>query len=96
MSEYCVCVTFDLESDAAADFLPLVRGQARASLAEPGCHVFDVWTDPKSPANVFLYEVYESKAAFEEHLATPHFRDFASRTAALVADKRVATWARRG
>lgn len=96
MSDFCVCVTFTVAPGAASDFIGRVRGQAAASLNEPGCSVFEVWTDDGRPANVFLYEVYDSEAAFDEHLVTPHFREFDATTAGMVEAKDVLTWSRRG
>jgi quinol monooxygenase YgiN len=39
---------------------------------EPGCRQFDVCTSADDGL-VFLYEVYDDRAAFDAHLAAPHF-----------------------
>lgn len=78
-----------------AEFLPLMNDNARTSLKdEPGCHQFDVCTDPERPNEVFLYELYADRAAFEAHLASAHFADFDSKTSMLIADKDVRTFAK--
>jgi autoinducer 2-degrading protein len=46
---------------------------------EPGCLQFDVLVDPKDPARIMLYEVYQDEAAFEAHQQTPHFKKYFER-----------------
>lgn len=92
MSDYAVCVTIEVAPEATERFRRLLIAQAKASLIEPGCRVFDCWSDPERPGQVFLYEVYASRAAFEEHLATPHFLNFDTEAYGMVVEKRVMTW----
>lgn len=92
MSDFAVCVTFDVEPARRAAFAELVCGQARDSLAEPGCCTFEVWSDPARPSEVFLWEVYRDEAAFRAHLETPHFRRFEAAAADMLVAKRIATW----
>ena len=90
---YAVTVTFTLHQGQAAAFLPLMLDNARASLRkEPGCRQFDVCTDPDAPDTVFLYELYDDRAAFDAHLASPHFRAFDTAVAGMIADKRIVTF----
>ena len=92
---FVVTVTFDLNPGCEALFLERVRQQARDSLAlEPGCHQFDVCSDPERPTQVFLYEIYSDRAAFQVHLESGHFKDFDAAVAGWVADKTVTTWIR--
>jgi quinol monooxygenase YgiN len=87
---YVVTVEFRITAGEMDRFLPMMRDNARASLAEEeGCQVFDVCRDPADPDAVFLYEVYTDEAAFQAHLASPHFKRFDAAAAALVADKQV-------
>ena len=87
---YAVTVTFKLKPGASAEYLPLLRANARASLAEEvGCLQFDVLTDLDFPEEVFLYEVYETETAFQVHLDSPHFKVFDAAVATMVADKSV-------
>ena len=70
--------------------MPLMLAQARNSLAnEEGCQVFDVCRSEETPDEVFLYEVYNDRAAFEVHLASDHYRQFDNAVSELVAEKRV-------
>lgn len=90
---FAVCVTFALQPDAAPAFLPLMTANAEASLSnEPGCIRFDVLTDPTRPAEVFLYELYDDAAAFQEHLQSAHFKAFDAAVADMIADKVVKTY----
>jgi autoinducer 2-degrading protein len=49
------------------------------------------WTTPTA---VFLYEVYESAAAFQGHLGMPHFKAFSEKTADWVQSKTVHAYTR--
>ena len=39
---------------------------------EPGCLRFDVYQNINKPSELYLYEVYVNKTAFEYHTKTPH------------------------
>ena len=91
---YCVTVRFELPAARLAAFLPMMRQQAETSAREEaGCRRFEVWTDPDRPGQVWLHEVYADRAAFDAHLASPHFAAFDAATAGLVSAKKVETWA---
>lgn len=90
---YAVCVTFDIRPDAFAAFVLRIQRQAADSLAlEPGCHHFDVWTDDVRTSAVYLYEFYTDRRAFEDHLASSHFKDFERETQDMIVSKHVETW----
>lgn len=90
---YCVTVLFTLVPGAETRFLALVRTNATQSVAdEPGCLRFDVCHDPAKPKQVFLYELYTDRAAFDAHLATPHFKAFDAACDGLVTGKSVTTY----
>ena len=61
---------------------------------EPGCKQFDICVDASKPATVFLYELYDDRAAFDAHLASAHFKAFASATQAMIERRSIATWQR--
>lgn len=91
---YAVAVTFVVKSEALVNFLPLMHANARTSLAhEEGCLQFDVATDPDRVDDVFLYEIYTNRAAFDLHLASPHFKTFDAAVAHMIASKEVRTYA---
>ncbi|MEM7508367.1 MAG: putative quinol monooxygenase [Pseudomonadota bacterium] len=92
---FAVTVIFTMRPGQIDAFLRLACAQATNSLRlEPGCHQFDIWTDPARPDQVYLYETYADAAAFDAHLASDHFKRFAEQTEPMVFDKQVATWAK--
>ena len=90
---YAVVVTFTIKPDAMADFTSRVLANASTSLFdEDGCYQFDVATDPARPNEVFLYELYTDRTAFDAHLASAHFKDFDAAVADMIAGKDVRTY----
>ena len=91
---FVVLVEFDLHPGAAEEFLRLVHENATTSVRdEPGCRRFDVLVPEDETPRVVLYEIYDSPAAFDEHLRTPHFRAFDEATGALVKGRAVRRFA---
>lgn len=87
---YVVCVTFKISSGFEANFLELIKENARQSVeGEDACSRFDVLTSTDDPAKIFLYEVYNSKAGFETHLKTDHFLKFDAATKNMIDTKKV-------
>jgi (4S)-4-hydroxy-5-phosphonooxypentane-2,3-dione isomerase len=87
---YVIAVEFTIHSQHAPTFMPLMLENARNSLqTEPGCRRFDVCRDPSQPERIFLYELYDDRAAFDLHRATAHFKAFDAATTAMIAKKTV-------
>ena len=85
---YVITVLFSIKPEHTLKFLPAIVANARTSVAEEsGCRQFDVCVSDRDSNDVFLYEVYDSKAAFDAHLASAHFRQFNESTAAWVSGK---------
>ena len=92
---YVVSVLFTLKPEHTATFLEAMIHNANTSLAvEPGCRQFDVCVPHNGPNEVFLYEIYDSKAAFAGHLVSDHFQVFNTLSAPWVANKVVHTMQR--
>jgi autoinducer 2-degrading protein len=92
---YVVSVEFGIDPPRWDAFLPLMLENARLSRTmEPGCRQFDVCTDAARPATVYLYELYDDRAAFDAHLASAHFKAFAAQTQAMITRRVIATWQR--
>jgi quinol monooxygenase YgiN len=92
---YVVTVHFTLDSRHVDSFIPLILNNARVSReTERGCRQFDVCRDPVQPESVFLYEVYDSRAAFDEHVKSMHFLSFDQATSGLVTGKQVYVYER--
>lgn len=92
---YGVTVLFELEDGAFEKFYPLVCENAEKSVVlESACLRFDVLTPTaEGRANeVFLYEIYADRAAFELHLASAHFKSFDESSRDLVRSKTVLTF----
>jgi quinol monooxygenase YgiN len=90
---FVVTVLFKIKEERVMEFLPAMDYQAGVSLGrEEGCRRFDVCLDPDDPTRVFLYELYDDKAAFEAHLETDHFKAFDRLIRGWLESKDVATW----
>jgi (4S)-4-hydroxy-5-phosphonooxypentane-2,3-dione isomerase len=79
MRPLVVLVEFLVKPSFAGRFRDLISANAKASLErEMGCRRFDVLFDPKEPRRFVLYEIYDDETAFDEHLASAHYRSFAA------------------
>ena len=91
---FCVVVHFEIKAGYEALFRQKILDNAAASLThEPGCRTFDV-CEGADAGSILLYELYDSERAFQDHLATLHFKRFDAETSNWVSDKRVATYKR--
>ena len=70
----------------------LLRKNAEASRAEPGCLEFSVYQEIDHPRAFLLYEQYTSEDAFQAHRRTPHFKDIVEQQVAPLLNER--TWTR--
>lgn len=79
MRPLVVLVEFLVKPSFVERFRDLISVNAEASLErEKGCKRFDVLFDPKEPRRFVLYEIYDDEAAFDEHLASAHYKTFAA------------------
>ncbi len=92
---YVVTVLFEIHAAHVNAFLTAMKNQARNSLErEPDCLQFDVCIDPDNPNHIFLYEIYQSAEAFQQHLDSDHFLAFDQAVRDWVVRKEVSTWLR--
>ncbi|MEP6826867.1 MAG: putative quinol monooxygenase [Aestuariivirga sp.] len=90
MNLYVITVEFVLKHGTLGEFRRLVGQNATDSCRdEPGCQRFDVLVPLGQDTQVFLYEIYDNRAAFETHLKTPHFDLFNRNSADMVLRKRI-------
>jgi quinol monooxygenase YgiN len=91
MSTGCaVIVGFTVKPEHRATFMSLLRENAEASLAaEPGCLRFDIVAREARPEELWLYEIYTDRAAFDAHLHTAHFLSFDAATGDMIEAKTV-------
>jgi quinol monooxygenase YgiN len=88
---FAITVEFDLADGTFETFHRLVRENAELSVKlEPGCRRFDVLVplEAASP-RVFLYEIYDSRDAFAQHLKMEHYLSFDRATRNMVRTKSV-------
>jgi quinol monooxygenase YgiN len=87
---FVVAAEFEVRPEAIDTFVAAALADASASVAnEPGCRQFDVTRSNEEPSRILLYEVYDSAAAFEAHLATPHLATFRELIEPLVVSRQV-------
>ncbi len=86
-STYINAVDLDIVPSERDKFLEAIAEDAGATIKEPGCLQFDVLMQANDPYHLFLYEVYESEAAFRAHRETDHFKKYAATTASMVAKR---------
>lgn len=96
---HIVTVHFHIAPEHREDFLREIKANASRSVEhEPGCRQFDVCVAPEDAGHdaghVFLYEVYDDRAAFDAHLASAHFQSFNSLTTDWVVSKQVQSFER--
>jgi (4S)-4-hydroxy-5-phosphonooxypentane-2,3-dione isomerase len=92
MADFVVIVDFRLRRGLRESFRALIDANARSSIdEEPGCRRFDVIEPAGDPDRILLYEIYDSRAAFDAHLATPHFLAFDRDGSAMIESRIVTT-----
>jgi quinol monooxygenase YgiN len=93
---FVVIPEFVVRPECIDAFLALAQDDARRSVAdEPGCRQFDIVQIEGAPLHVLFYEVYDSRAAFDAHLQTPHLARFREGFPALVLEERPVRFASR-
>jgi quinol monooxygenase YgiN len=71
---FVIMVAFQVRPERVAAFIEASLDDARGSVRdEAGCLRFDVVQDTEDETRVLFYEVYQDKAAFDQHLTMPHF-----------------------
>jgi len=88
---FVVTVVFEIRAGQAPAFREAIQKNAAQSRREPGCHRFDVCFSDDGQ-RCFLYEWYTDRAAFDAHLATPHFLEFDRASRPLVSQKKLETY----
>jgi len=87
-SAFVIVAEFEVKPEALDAFVAAAIADASASVAnEPGCRQFDVTRSNEQPNRIVLYEVYDSEAAFDAHLQTPHLATFRDQIEPLVLSR---------
>ena len=87
-------VDIRVKPENVAAFMAKLAENSAAALQEPGCRQFDVLVDPKDPAHVMLYEIYDDEKAFEAHQQTAHFKRYLAEAVPLLASRERHVWRR--
>lgn len=85
---YTVTVTWEAKAGEGDAVAAILTKMADAVRQEPGTLMFWPHRAPDNDRLFFLYELYESEAAFTAHQQTPHFK-------ALIVEQAVPRLARR-
>lgn len=92
---HAVLVWFDVIPQHMEDFRAAMQKQAENSMKlEPDCRFFDICVSDDYPNRVFLYELYTDAAAFQAHLDSVHFKDFAEQVAPWITGRTIENWRR--
>ena len=74
---YIIHAPLLIHPDRVEDFVEALRLDAVGSVREePGCLRFDVHQNVENPSELYLYEVYVNRAAFDYHCQTPHIQQW--------------------
>jgi (4S)-4-hydroxy-5-phosphonooxypentane-2,3-dione isomerase len=76
-AEVAVIVRYQAITGLGDKVAVLLGRHAAATRAEPGCRQFVALRGADDPDSFILYEHYDSHAAFEAHLASPHYEGIA-------------------
>jgi autoinducer 2-degrading protein len=85
---YVVSVDFGTAPENFERFKQIMNENAKASVSdEPGCRQFDVYEVATAPNHLFLYELYDDEAAFQQHLNAAHYKKFTETSAPLITSR---------
>jgi (4S)-4-hydroxy-5-phosphonooxypentane-2,3-dione isomerase len=85
LNKFVLIVEFQVKPECLDKFNQAIAVNANASVAEePGCRQFDVLHNQDDPNHIVLYEVYDSPAAFQDHMGRKHTQGFLAQAKQLV------------
>ena len=79
--KFAVLVVFKVIESKIDEFKTALQFHSENTWGEVGSIKFVSYTDENDPSTIFLYELYENRAAFEAHTKTDYivkFRDMAT------------------
>ena len=77
MDEVAIIVHYQAMAGKGDEVAALLSQHTAATRAEPGCHDFVALRGIEDPDSFVLYERYESREAFDAHVASPHYEGIA-------------------
>ncbi|UOY01979.1 putative quinol monooxygenase [Blastococcus sp. PRF04-17] len=85
---FSLVVRMEVRPGRRAEFLAGIAANAEASVRdEPGCLRFDVCSVAGDENRFLLYELYVDEAAFAAHKGAPHFAQWRTVAAEVVANQ---------
>lgn len=73
-SEIVLVARYETTDEHADHIAALLAEHSIATQAEPGCLAFAALRSVDNPTRFTLYERYTNQAAFDSHLASPHYQ----------------------
>src|SRR6201987_6477468 len=73
MAEVRVIARFVALKGKESQLRALLQGMLAPTHAEPGCKAYELY-ESNSKGRFYIYEIYESQAALDQHAASPHFK----------------------
>lgn len=90
---FAVSVIFAIKDRHIKAFRESILAHAARTLArEDGCRRFDVGFDAENPVSVFLYELFDNRAAFNLHAESEYLADFFDTAGDWIASKEASRW----
>ena len=85
---YVVTVDFGTAPENFDRFKQIMNENAKASVSdETGCREFNVYEVATAPNHLFLYEVYDDEAAFQQHVNSAHFKHFSDVSGPIITSR---------
>ncbi len=77
----------EIDSASIQEYMAILKEEAKASVRlEPGVISIFPMFQKEHPTKIRILEIYASKAAYESHLQTPHFKIYKEGTLKMVKD----------
>ena len=73
MAEVLVIARFVARKGKEDELRALLQSMLTPTHAEPGCKLYELY-ESDARGRFYLDEVWESQAALDQHMATPHFK----------------------
>lgn len=87
MSQLIVVATITANPGSEAALEAILQTLVAPSRLEQGCLRYDLHREPAAPGTFVFLETWESRAALDAHMATPHFREARGRQEGLWATR---------
>jgi quinol monooxygenase YgiN len=83
MEKFAILVIFKIFESKVSEFHKALQFHSENTWSESGSIKFVSYSVENDPSTIFLYELYENRAAFEAHTKTDYIVKFRDMTSAL-------------